>query len=434
MLLTGRSIARNAAGAPARRLVLAALERLRAGRLVLRDASGKREFGDPRSELAATVEIADSRAYAWALRGSTGLGEGYVDGLWRTDDLVAAARIACRNLHALDRWHHRVHPVLRPLRRAASRVPRNTRRGARTNISAHYDLGNGLFESFLDTRLVYSCANFGEPGAGLDEAQLAKLERACEALSLTERDHLLEIGTGWGALARHAAATRGCRVTTTTISRQQHAYAAARIREAGLADRVEVLLCDYRDLPGRYDKLVSIEMIEAVGWQYLPRFFARCAELLHRHGAAFLQAIVIDDGLYELEKASRSFANKHVFPGGCLPSVEEIRRQVRERTDFRFARFDDITEHYPPTLAEWRRRFNAAWPRLRELGYDARFRRLWNVYLAFSEAGFRERRIGDVQMLLAKPRFGSAELQVALGDDPAVQRPLDERDPLLVLR
>jgi cyclopropane-fatty-acyl-phospholipid synthase len=418
MATTRRSIARTAASAPARRLVLAGLGRLRGGRVLISEGGRTVAFGDPAATLAAEIEVLDPLAYRWALRGSTGLGEGYIDGLWRSRDLVTVARIACRNLPPLDRWHRRLHPALAPLRRMISLIPRNTRRGARRNISAHYDLGNRLFETFLDTRLVYSCANFVDPETALEEAQLAKLERACETLALEESDHLLEIGTGWGALAMHAATTRGCRVTTATISREQHAYTVARVREAGLEDRVEVLLRDYRDLGGCYDKLASVEMIEAVGWQYFPRFFERCSELLRDDGAAFLQAIVIDDDLYELEKASRSFANKHVFPGGCLPSVDKIRRLIGERTDLRLARLDDITEHYPPTLAEWRRRFNAAWPVLEELGYDERFRRLWNVYLSFSEAGFLERRIGDIQVLLAKPGFAGRRRRPSPAADP----------------
>jgi cyclopropane-fatty-acyl-phospholipid synthase len=283
-------------------------------------------------------------------------------------------------------------------------LPRNTRDGAAANISAHYDLGNTLFESFLDQRLIYSCAYFPEPGATLEQAQLAKLERICARLELGPDDHLVEIGSGWGGLAIYAAAEHGCRVTTATISREQHAYATERVREAGLSDRVEVLLRDYRDLEGTYDKLVSIEMIEAVGWQYFPAFFAKCAELLRPDGAMFLQAIVIRDDLYGAEKASRSFANKHVFPGGCLPSLGVI-AELGGRNGIPAAWSEDISSHYPPTLAAWRDRFNDAWPRLRGLGYDERFGRLWNFYLGFSEGGFRERRIRDVQMLLAKPHW-----------------------------
>jgi cyclopropane-fatty-acyl-phospholipid synthase len=387
--------------APARRGFFAALSRIRSGRLELDEGGRRLAFGPPESELRAQVEVHDPRAYRWALRGSTGLGEGFVDALWTTDDLVAAIRIACRNLPPWDRWRRRIHPLVGPLQRALDLVPRNTRAGAAANISAHYDLGNELFESFLDRRLIYSCAYFPGPRSSLDDAQLAKLERICERLDLGPEDHVLEIGTGWGGFAIHAATTRGCRVTTTTISREQYAYAVERINEAGLDERVEVLLRDYRDLTGTYDKLVSIEMIEAVGWQYFPAFFAKCAELTRPRGTMFLQAIVIQDELYEAEKSARSFSNKHIFPGGCLPSQSLITR-LSAANGMLIEWAEEISAHYARTLAAWRERFNDAWPNLRPYGYDERFARLWNFYLGSSEAGFRERRIRDLQIVLAK--------------------------------
>jgi cyclopropane-fatty-acyl-phospholipid synthase len=392
----------------ARRGLFRLLSRIGGGRLELVEGGRRYGFGPPESALQTRIEVRDPRAYRWTLRGSTGLGEGYVEGLWATDDLVAVARIACRNLPALDRCRRRVHPVVSPTQRIARLVPRNTRAGAAANISAHYDLGNRLFESFLDRRLIYSCAYFPDPDATLEEAQLAKLERICDRLRLGPDDHLLEIGTGWGGLAIHAAETRGCRVTTTTISREQHAYASERVREAGLADRVEVMLCDYRDLDGSYDKLVSIEMIEAVGWQYFPAFFAKCGELTGPAGAMFLQAIVIEDDLYEPEKAARSFSNKHIFPGGCLPSQALITKLAAANAMVT-TWCEDISAHYARTLAAWRDRFNDAWPKLRTLGYDERFKRLWNFYLASSEGGFRERRIRDLQIVLAKPGWAKRE-------------------------
>ncbi len=388
----------------ARRGVLRAFSRIESGRLELDEGIRRFRFGPADSELRARVEVRDPRAYAGLLRGSTGLGEGFVDGLWSTDDIVSTIRIACRNLALFDRWRRRIHPVVGPAQRALERVPRNTRIGAAANISAHYDLGNRLFESFLDERMMYSCGLFADERTTLEEAQLAKLERICERLELTADDHLLEIGTGWGGLAVYAAQTHGCRVTTATISREQHAYARERVREAGLADRVEVVLRDYRDLEGSFDKLVSIEMIEAVGWQYFPVFFAKCAELTAPGGAMLLQAIVIEDRLYEMEKAARSFANKHVFPGGCLPSPALIARLAGDH-GLAIGWADDIGDDYAITLAEWRRRFNDSWPSLRPQGYDERFKRLWNFYLGSSEAGFRESRIRDLQLLLTTPEW-----------------------------
>ena len=387
----------------ARTALLALLPRLGRGRLELVERGRTHSFGPADASLRARVEIRDERAWPSLLRGSLGAGEAYIEGWWDTDDLASAARIVARNLTPIDRARRLVHPLVGPLQRLLARVPANTLPGARRNISAHYDLGNELFAAFLDERMVYSCAYFERPDADLESAQLAKLERACRALELRPEDHLLEIGTGWGALAIHAASEYGCRATTTTLSRRQAEHARARVRELGLEGRINVLERDYRELEGAYDKLVSIEMIEAVGWQYFPEFFRRCSRLLREDGLMFLQAIVIADELYEQEKAAKSFANTHVFPGGCLPSRRLIRELVGRVTDLRLAWLDDITEHYPPTLAEWRRRFEAAFPRLREHGYDERFRRLWNFYLATSEAGFREGRLGDVQLLFAKP-------------------------------
>ena len=255
--------------------------------------------------------------------------------------------------------------------------------------------------------MMYSCALFEQGGMTLEEASLAKLERVCEQLALGPDDHLLEIGTGWGTLAIYAAATRGCRVTTTTISSNQHAYATRRVRAAGLADRVRVLLADYRDLRDSYDKLVSIEMIEAVGWQHIGTFFERCSALLHSHGAMLLQAITIDDRAYEVEKASKSFIKEYIFPGGCLPSLEVITRNVARHTDLQAIGLTDITASYVETLRRWRENVTAGRDELEPLGYDERFFRLWTLYLAYCEGGFAERRICDVQLLLAKPQWAA---------------------------
>jgi cyclopropane-fatty-acyl-phospholipid synthase len=283
-----------------------------------------------------------------------------------------------------------------------------TRRRAKRSIAAHYDLGNALFELMLDPTMMYSCAVFERPGMTLEEASLAKLERVCERLRLGPDDHVVEIGTGWGGFAVHAAATHGCRVTTTTISREQYEWARASVRRAGLDDRVTVLLEDYRDLEGSYDKLVSLEMIEAVGWRGFGTFFEKCSSLLAPDGLMLLQAITIDDRAYEVEKAGASFIKTYVFPDGCLPSLEVIGRCVARRTDMQAVGLEDLTPHYAETLRRWRANFLANARRLEDLGYDERFRRLWTLYLSYCEAGFAERRIGDVLMLLAKPRHRMA--------------------------
>jgi cyclopropane-fatty-acyl-phospholipid synthase len=293
-------------------------------------------------------------------------------------------------------------------------------------VAAHYDLGDDLFRLFLDPSMTYSCAVFGAPGESLAAAQERKLDLVCRRLDLRADDHLLEIGSGWGSLAVHAASRYGCRVTTTTISKRQHAAATARVRAAGLAGRVEVLARDYRDLRGRYDKLASIEMIEAVGWQYFDLFFSRCSQLLRPEGRMLLQAIVIDDGAYEVEKASRTFANELIFPSGCLPSLRVIGDCTHRVTDMRPDGVHDITRHYPETLRRWRERFLAAAPEAERLGYDRRFRRLWELYLAYCEAGFRERRIRAVQVSLAKPGYRRAREKERLAI--ASIRPAGPRD------
>ena len=302
--------------------------------------------------------------------------------------------------------------LLGPLQSLLGLARRNTVRRSRRQIAAHYDLGNDFYRLFLDETLSYSAAVFESPDATLHQASLAKLDRVCRKLQLGPDDHLLEIGTGWGGLAVHAAKHYGCRVTTATISVEQHAAASERVRAAGLEDRVTVLLRDYRELTGTYDKLVSIEMIEAVGWRDFGTLMAVCSDRLAADGLMLLQAITIDERAYEVEKASRSFINQLIFPGGCLPSQEVIARCVRRRTDLRAIGLEDITEHYVHTLRAWRENFAAAGAELERLGYDARFQRLWELYLAYSEGGFAERRICDVQLLLAKPRFAAEALVI----------------------
>jgi cyclopropane-fatty-acyl-phospholipid synthase len=399
----------------ARGAVHALLARVRGGTLELVEDGAARTFGTPLGEppLHARIVVHDPAFHPALLSGGAGAGRAYIDGAWDCDELVALVRIAARAMPALDRWRERLLPLTAPWQRTAWRLRANTRARARERIAAHYDLGNRLFSRFLDETMTYSCALFERPDATLREAQLAKLERICRRLQLRPGERLLEIGSGWGGLALHAARRYGVHVTTTTISREQHAHVTAAVRAAGLEDRVTVLLRDYRDLRGRYDKLVSVEMIEAVGWEHLDDYFAACGALLEPHGAMLLQAIVHPHRVFRVEKAARGFIREFIFPGGTLPSLVAIERALARRTDLRSVALDDITPHYARTLACWRERFRAAWSELRTRGYDERFRRMWDLYLAYCEAGFRERRIGDVQLLLAKPACSTAREQVA---------------------
>jgi cyclopropane-fatty-acyl-phospholipid synthase len=402
--------------APTRRSTLAArgvalrlLRQARHGRLRVIEADGTvHRFGtdpEPGSGLApleAELRLHDAEVWPWLLRGSLGLGESYGDGRWSSPDLVALVSLGARNMPAFDRLRERLAPLLVPAQRVRHGA-RNTIARSRRQIRAHYDLSNDFFGLFLDPTMLYSCALFDRPGATLEEAQVAKLDQLCRKLDLAPGVRLLEIGTGWGALAIHAAREYGAHVTTTTISERQHELAAQRIAEAGLQDRVDLRLQDYRDLQGRYDRIVSVEMIEAVGWRDLPTFFRRCDELLAPDGLLALQAITIDDRAYEAEKRGRSFINTLIFPGGCLPSQAEMARCTKQATSLRTVGVEDLSPHYAETLRRWRAAFHDAHDAVRGLGYDERFVRLWDLYLAYCQAGFAERRIQLVQQVYAGP-------------------------------
>ncbi len=386
----------------ARGIASSLLGQIRIGSLTVVEAGRRRTYGDGPPN--ATIEIHSPRFWPMLMRGSRGLAESYAQGMWDSPDLVAVIRLAARNAVLIDRARGLAAPFLAPAQRLRGLANRGTRQRNRRNISAHYDLGNELFALMLDPTMTYSSALFEHDGLSLEQASIAKLDRICDRLELGPDDRVLEIGTGWGGFALHAARTRGCAITTTTISAEQHDYAAGRIRDAGLGDLVNVIMRDYRDLRGRYDKLVCIEMIEAVGWQHIGRFFSKCAHLLAPNGAMLLQAITIDDRAYEVEKAAKSFINTYIFPGGCLPSMEVIARNVARQTDLRMVCVEDLTDSYVETLRRWRHNFASHARQLNELGYDERFQRIWTLYLSYCEGGFAERRICDQQLLLAKPR------------------------------
>lgn len=388
-----------------RRLLLGRLASLRDGHIAVVENGQTRHFGSATAgALSATVEVLHPQFWAdAAFNGSTGAGEAYIHGLWRCDDLVALVRIMVRNRAVLEQMEGGPAIFSAPLRRALHWMNRNSRDGSRRNIAAHYDLGNSFFELFLDPTMAYSCALFEADTATLEQASIAKFDAVCRKLDLRPTDHLLEIGTGWGGLAIHAARHYGCRVTTTTISRQQHAMAAERIAAAGLSDRIELRLDDYRDLTGQYDKLVSIEMIEAVGHQYLPAYLAKCASLLKPDGAFLLQAITLQDQIYEDALERVDFIQRYVFPGSFIPSITAITSAATAATDLKVAQLQDIGPHYARTLHLWRDNFFANIAKVRELGYPEEFIRLWDYYLCYCEGGFAERQLGDIHMLLVKP-------------------------------
>ena len=386
-----------------RRRLLATLGGLAGGRVELVDALGTVELGQP-DGLAVRIEVLDPGFYrAAAAQGSVGVGEAYMDGLWRCDDLVALVRLLVINRDRLDDMETGLARFGGWLLRGWHALRRNTRAGSRRNIAAHYDLGNDLFELFLDKSMMYSSAIFADDNESLETAQWRKLERICRKLDLQPGDHLVEIGTGWGGLAVHAASRFGCRVTTTTISKEQHALAVQRVAAAGLSDRVTVLLEDYRDLQGQYDKLVSIEMVEAIGHQYLDTYLAKCASLLKPEGLALIQAITIEDHRYQQALGSVDFIKRFIFPGSFIPCVSALTGAAARASDLRLVNLEDIGPSYALTLRHWRQRFMDRLDEVRRQGYDERFIRMWEFYLCYCEGGFMERSIGDVHLLLARP-------------------------------
>lgn len=382
--------------------VRALAARIRRGTIVLHDRAGTHRFGEGEPEVHVTVH--QDAAYGKVLRGgSVALGDTYADGEWECDDPTALVTILWRNLAGLAAVTDRIgRASARTADWVRRRRPEDPERD-RENIRRHYDLSNELFELMLDPTMMYSSAVFTRPGMTLEEASTAKVDRLCAKLGIGPGDHVVEIGTGWGGFAIRAASTTGCRVTTTTISEAQFEYATKRVADAGLTERVRVLDRDYRELEGTYDKLVSIEMIEAVDWRSHDTFFATCARLLAPEGLMGLQAITIDDRSYERAKNGRDFITETIFPGGCIPSIEAIARAVSRATPMRIVDLEDIGRHYAETLHRWHDSVDAHREAIARLGLGDRTGRLWDLYLSYCEAAFLERHISDVQVVLAMP-------------------------------
>jgi len=364
---------------------------------VLHDKEGIRAYGDQTAP-AIAIEVLDARAYrAIAFGGAVGAGESFAEGWWTTTDLTGVVRLLVQNREALDGLERGWARLVQPVRRVAHALNGNSRRGSRRNIGAHYDLGNEFFATFLDETMTYSAGLFERPDATLADASRAKYDRMAALVALQPHDHLLEIGTGWGGFAIHAVQRTGCRVTTTTISEEQHAYATQRVAALGLADRVTVLREDYRDLTGTYDKIVSIEMIEAVGHEHYDTFFRQCAARVAPGGRIAIQAITIADERYEPARREVDFIKRHIFPGSCIPS-RTILDAASARAGLRVERVDEMGLHYAETLRRWRLRMHAARAHLASLGFDARFQRLWEFYFCYCEGGFLEHAIGTAQL------------------------------------
>lgn len=390
-----------------RRRFVAQLAGMRQGRLVLQDAMGRVEFGTPvadRPDIVVHLDILDMAFYqAVAANGSVGAGEAYMEKLWRCDNLVGLMQLLVRNRDLLDGMETGIAYLGGMLMRTWNALRRNTRGGSRRNIAAHYDLSNDFFELFLSSDRMYSAAIWQGADDTLEAASARKLERICHRLDLRPTDHVVEIGTGWGGFALYAAQHYGCHVTTTTISRKQHALAGERIAAAGLGGQITLLRDDYRDLRGQFDKLVSIEMVEAIGAPYLDTYFDQVGRLLKPGGLALIQAITIEDHRYAQALRSVDFIKRHIFPGSFIPSINALLAAKTRSCDLALLHLEDFGDSYARTLQAWRQRFMASLDQVRAQGFDDSFIRLWEYYLAYCEGGFRERSIGVAQLLLAKP-------------------------------
>ncbi|MEM0515821.1 cyclopropane-fatty-acyl-phospholipid synthase family protein [Pseudoalteromonas sp. YIC-827] len=400
----------------AKRLVFAAFNTLEHGCIEIHERGEPvHAFGDKSAQPKVVVKVVDAKMYqAFAFSGSIGAAESYIEGHWECDNLTKLIEIFVLNQAQLDAFERRFSLLSGLAYRLKHLRNRNSSAGSKRNIVAHYDLGNELYESFLSNEMLYSCAVYPHKEASLEQAQQHKLKLICERAQLKDGDTVIEIGTGWGAFAIYAASHYDVHVTTTTISEEQHDYVANKIKTLGLEDKITLLKQDYRLLDGQYDKLVSIEMIEAVGHQYLGGFFAKCNSLLKPEGAMLLQAITIKDQRYHTYVKQTDFIQQYIFPGGCLVSIDEMSRHLRQGTELVMHELHDIGLHYARTLADWRERFDKAWPQLQGAKFNAQFYRLWHYYLGYCEGAFRQRAISTVHLVARKQGFKTNDAALAL--------------------
>jgi cyclopropane-fatty-acyl-phospholipid synthase len=397
----------------AKRAVLSQLEKLHTGRIVLKDGDNVLTFGSEHSnalgELYGELEIKDSSAYVDILTGgSIGAAEAYMTGDWVTPDLTALIKVMVRNMDVLDAMEGGlVNLITKPFLKWFHYLNQNSAKGSRRNIAAHYDLGNDLFELFLDPTMMYSSGIFPSANATMEQASLTKLKTICESLNLSAEDRVVEIGTGWGGFAIYAAQNYGCHVTTTTISEEQFKWAKEAVTREGLGDKITLLKKDYRLLTdhGKFDKLVSIEMIEAVGARYFDTYFSTVSELLKPGGVALIQAITIEDQRFDNAIKNVDFIQRYIFPGSCIPSIQAILSATKKNTDMNLVQLDDFGQDYAKTLNAWHKRFNENEDAITELGYSQDFKRMWQFYLSYCEGAFAERAIGLSHLVLAKPEY-----------------------------
>ncbi|WP_434361508.1 cyclopropane-fatty-acyl-phospholipid synthase family protein [Parasalinivibrio latis] len=389
-----------------RKIVSVMLGKMKGASIELTEPDGQVfHYGDPHSDIHAVVQVNDTRFYNRMLTGgSIGAAEAYVDGWWDTPDITAVVRTVARNMGALDELEAKLGWLTSIREKWLHWTRRNTLSGSKDNIAAHYDLGNDLYSRFLDKEMLYSSGIYNSSQDSLDTAQLNKMDRLCQQLDLSPADHLLEIGTGWGGMAIYAAKHYGCRVTTTTISNEQYQWAKQRVEEEGLTEKITLLTQDYRELTGQFDKLVSVEMIEAVGKSFLPGFVRKCESLLKPGGKMAIQAITIADQRYEHYSRNVDFIQKHIFPGGFLPSISALQKVLTDETKFVTRNIQDLGIDYADTLKDWLKRFNQHEDDLKSIGYDDRFLRLWRYYFCYCEGGFREKTISTIQLTAELPQ------------------------------
>jgi len=385
---------------------------LKTGHISVNDGDETFTFGDSSSDEKVSVDIHSQEFYVMTgSGGALGIAEAYVAGYWSSDDVVKLFQIIIRNRDILLSLEKGFAKLVKPINKMIHRGRQNTLKGSKENILAHYDLSNDFYKLWLDPSMTYSCAFFNNDSVTLEEASIEKLDRICRKLDLSEDDSVLEIGTGWGSFSIHAAKNYGCKVTTTTISDAQFDYARSRIKDEGLESKITLINKDYRDLDGKYDKIVSIEMIEAVGYEYIPHYFSKLSSLLKNNGLVALQGITYNDQNFEVYKDSVDFIKKYIFPGSCLISIAQIIDVIKKDTDLAMVDFEDITKHYAVTLNRWRKNFMDVIPKVKEMGYSQAFINMWEFYFLYCEAGFSERNIGDVQMIFAKS--GSRNINIS---------------------
>ena len=379
------------------------LSHLNVGCISVVDGVDKFSFGDTGSELRVNVQVHSQEFYVMTgSGGAMGIAEAYILGYWTSDDVVMLMRIILKNRSILLSLNNGFAKILSPINKLIHRSRQNTLKGSKENILAHYDLSNDFYKLWLDPTMTYSCAYFKDTNITLEDASIEKLDRMCRKLNLSEKDNILEVGTGWGSFSIHAAKNYGCSITTTTISDAQYEYAKARVLEEGLESKINVINKDYRKLDGQYDKIVSIEMIEAVGYEYISEYFRKLSSLLKPDGLMALQGITYNDQNFDTYKDSVDFIKKYIFPGSCLISISQIIDVIKNKTDLSMIDMEDITRHYAETLNRWRKNFMSVLPEVKEMGYSKAFINMWEFYFLYCEAGFLERNIGDVQMVFAK--------------------------------